>query len=168
VAMGSIALERERRTAVMTLCKPAGFGAFVTAKLAALALTFGLGLVLGAAGCYLYTVVLLGSLSAYSFVLVNLLAGLYLLVCLSVTLMYSALFRNQLAVGGLALATMIVLALFSNIPQVGHYMPSSLMSWATGLAAGTGSSSWPALVVSIGIVIAAVLIGWQVLKKREL
>jgi ABC-2 type transport system permease protein len=168
VAMGAIALERERRTAVMTLCKPAGFGAFITAKLAALAVTFALGLILGAAGCYLYTVVLLGNLSAYSFFLLNVLAGLYLLVCLSITLMYSAIFRNQLAVGGLALATLIALALATNIPQLNSWLPSALLNWGKSLVAGTGSGAWPALAVSIGIIVVTTLIGWQVLKKREL
>lgn len=64
VAMGSIAQERERRTAVMTLSKPAGFGSFIAAKLAILAVTFAVGLILGAGACYLYTVVLLGPFGA--------------------------------------------------------------------------------------------------------
>jgi len=95
------------------LSKPAGFGAFVTAKLAALALTFAIGLALGAAGCYLYTVVLLGAFDPGTFLTINLLAWLYLVVCLTITLMYSAFFTNQLAAGGTALSTLIVLALLS-------------------------------------------------------
>jgi ABC-2 type transport system permease protein len=172
IAMGAIAQERERRTAVMTLSKSAGFGAFITAKLAALILILGIGLFLGAAGCYLYTVVLLGNFSAADFLFINLLAGFYLVVCLSVTVMYSAFFRNQLAAGGLAFITLIGLVLISNIPVIGDYTPSSLMNWAAQISKGTEGNPWPSLVVSLAvscaIIVAAVVIGWQVLKRLEL
>ncbi len=168
VAMGSVAQERERGTAVMTLCKPVGFGAFVSAKLAALVLIFGIGVALGAIGFYIYTVVLLGDLSLFSFLLITLLAGCYFVVCLSITLMYSTFFKNQLAAGALALVTLIGMALISNIPQLSPYMPSALMSWAQRLAAGSSGSSWSALIVSCSIVVAAIIIGWQVLNRKEL
>lgn len=168
VSMGAIAQERERRTAVMTLSKPAGFGAFVTAKLAVLALTFAIGLILGAAGCYLYSVVLLGPFAAGSFVLINLLAFTYLLVCISLTLMFSAFFRNQLAAGGLALGSLIILALMSNIPPLAQILPVALMNWASSIAAGNGLTAWPALFVSLAIIAGSTIAAWQILKKREL
>jgi ABC-2 type transport system permease protein len=170
VAMGSIAQERERRTAIMTLSKPAGFGAFVVAKLAALMVTFGCGLLLGSLGCYLYTVVLLGPFDAGAFTIIALLISFYFLVCLAVTLMYSAFFRNQLAAGGTALATLIILALLSNIPNIGRYLPVALMNNATSIAGGSREAPWSlffSLIVSAVIVLAAVIICWQVLKKRE-
>jgi ABC-2 type transport system permease protein len=155
----------------MTLSKPAGFGAFIVAKLAALVVTFGIGLTLGAVGCYFYTVVLLGPVDAGSFIVITLLASFYLLVCLSVTLMYSAFFRNQIAAGGLALVTLIGLALLSNIPRIGRFFPVALMNNAASIARGSGEIPWSlfvSLMVSALIVAAAVIIGWQVLKKREL
>jgi ABC-2 type transport system permease protein len=170
VAMGSIAQERERRTAVMTLSKPAGFGAFVIAKLAALMVTFGCGLILSSLGCYLYTVVLLGPFEAGSFAVITLLVAFYLLVCLAITLMYSAFFRNQIAAGGLALATLISLGLLSNIPNIGRFLPVALMNAATNIAGG-GETTWTltvSLIFSALIMAAAVIICWQVLKKREL
>ncbi len=168
VAMGAIAQERERGTAIMTMCKPVGFGALILAKLTALVLTFGIGVTLGAIGCYYYTVLLLGSVDAGAFVAMNLLAVAYLVVCLSVTLMYSSFFRNQLAAGGLAFATLIGLALLSTVPLLSVYLPSALMGWAQGLAAGGNGSSWPALLVSAGVVVAAIVIGWQTLSRKEL
>jgi ABC-2 type transport system permease protein len=172
IAMGAVAQERERRTAIMTLSKSAGFGAFITAKLAALVVTFGIGFWLGAAGCYLYTVVLLGNFSALDFVFINLLTGFYLVVCLSVTLMYSTFFRNQLAAGGLALATLIGLVLISNIPVIGKYTPSSLMNQAAQITSGAGIDLWPSLIINLivcaVIILASILIGWQVLKRQEL
>jgi ABC-2 type transport system permease protein len=171
VAMGSIAQERERRTAMMTLSKPAGFGAFVMAKLAALAVTFGCGLLLSSLGCYLYTVVLLGPFDAESFAIIALLVAFYFLVCLSITLMYSAFFRNQIAAGGAALVTLIGLALLSNIPNIGQFLPVALMNNATSISKAGGDIPWSlfvSIMVSAFIVVAATITAWQVLKKREL
>jgi ABC-2 type transport system permease protein len=109
VSMGAVARERERGTAVMTLSKPVGRGTFIASKLAALSMTFGLGLAGGAGACYLYTTILFTELNASSFIAVNLLAGLFLLVCLSLTLLCSTLFKSQLAAGGLALVVIVVL-----------------------------------------------------------
>jgi ABC-2 type transport system permease protein len=168
VAMGSIAQERERGTAIMTMCKPVGFGSFILAKFAALTLTFGIGVTLGAIGCYYYTVLLLGSVSAGPFIAMNLLAIAYLVVCLAVTLMYSSFFRNQLAAGGLAFATLIVMVLLSSIPVLSGYLPSALMGWAAGLAAGGSGSAWAAVFASAGVVVAAITIGWQTMSRKEL
>ncbi len=172
VAMGAIAQERERRTAVMTLSKSVSFGAFISAKLAALVITFGIGLLLGAIGCYLYTVVLLGNFGAVDFVFINLLVFLYIIVCLSVTVMFSTFFHNQLAAGGLALATLIVMVLLSNIAFLRDYMPNSLMNRAAQITAGVSIHSGLSLVVNLivclAIIIITVVVGWQVLKRQEL
>ena len=168
VAMGSIARERESGTAAMILSKPVGCGTFITAKLAALALVFSAALIIGAAGCYIYTVILFESVSASNFVLANLLVGLYLLVCLAVTLMYSSFFKNQLVAGGLALVTLIVLAATSGLPVMEEYSPGTLLSWSERVASGTGPDIWGALAVSIGFVLLTTVIGWQVFKSKEL
>jgi ABC-2 type transport system permease protein len=168
ISMGSIAQERERRTAVMTLSKPVGFGAFITAKLAALAFTFGIGLVLGACGCYLYTVVLIGKFSGLDFLVINLLAAFYLLFCLSLTVMFSAFFRSQLAAGGLALVSLIILASISGVPLIGKYLPNALTGWATDITLGREGNAWPALIVNAVLIVATIIAGWQVLKRKEI
>ena len=168
VAMGAIAQERERGTAIMTMCKPVGFGSFIMAKMAALVLTFGIGVALGAIGCYYYTVLLLGNIAAGPFIVMNLLGVAYLIVCLSVTLMYSSFFRNQLAAGGLAFATLIAMVLLSSVPVLSGYLPSALMGWAAGLAAGGSGSAWAAVFASAGVVVAAITIGWQTMSRKEL
>jgi hypothetical protein len=46
------------------------------------------------------------------------------------------------------------------------------MNWATQISSGTDGNPWPSLVVSLivsgAIVIASIIIGWQVLKHLEL
>jgi len=168
VAMGAIAQERERGTVIMTLSKPVGFGEFAVAKLAALVATFFIGIVLGALSCLYYTTVLLGSVDVGAFFAINLLIAVYFVVCLSITLMYSAFFKSQLAAGALALVTLLVMGIISSIPPLARYMPSALMGWGQSLATGSGGSAWPALVVSGAIIVAAVIAAWQVLSRKEL
>lgn len=168
IAMGAVAKEREMGTAVMTLSKPVGRGAFIVAKLLALALTFGAGLAVGGLGCYLYTVILFGSVNGLDFLMASLLAGLYLLVCLTLTLMYSSLVKSQLAAGGLALVSLIGLAVTSALPVVRDYGPGALLAWAQRIAGGSGPGAWGALIASSALVAVTTLIGWQAFKRREL
>ena len=168
VAMGAVARERESGTAAMTLSKPVGCGAFITAKLAALALAFGIGVAVGALGCYIYTLILFGNPGALDFFLANIVAGLYLLVCLAVTLMYSSLFKRQLAAGGLALVSLIGLAAISGLPVMKDYSPGALLAWSQRIASGSGPNTWGVLITSLVLALLTILIGWQVLKRKEL
>ena len=83
VTMGAVAREREWGTAAMVLSKPVGTASFVLAKLTALGLVFLAALAVGSAGCYAYSLVLFGDISASGFALGTLLVGLYLLVCIA-------------------------------------------------------------------------------------
>ncbi|MCJ7522967.1 MAG: ABC transporter permease subunit [Dehalococcoidia bacterium] len=168
VAMGSVARERESGTAAMTLSKPVGCGPFVAAKLAALALVFAIGIVVGAVGCYLYTAVLFESTGVMDFFLATLLAALYLLFCLAVTVMYSCFFKSQLPAGGLALVTLIALTATSSLPVMKEYSPGALLSWSESIVSGSGSNAWGAVIVSLGLIVLTAVIGWQVFKVKEL
>lgn len=168
VAMGVVAGEVGAGTAAMVLSKPVGRGTFVAAKLAALAAVFAAGLVVSALGAYLYTVVLFGSLSAGAFLAANLLIGLYLLVALAVTVMFSAFFRSPMAAGACGLAAAVALSATSGLPWVGHYMPGVLLSWAQAIPAGQSVGSWGAVAASAGVVALATVVGWQALKRKEL
>jgi len=168
VAMGSVARERERGTAMMTLSKPVGHGAFVVSKLAALSIIFGLGIVLGAIACYFYTGILFGELDASSFLIANLLIGLFFLVCIAVTLMCSTLFRSQLAAGGLALVMLLGLWVFSLAGSLETYAPMGVIGWGQRVVAELGNSAWGSLGISLGLVAVCTVLAWQALLRREL
>lgn len=168
VAMGAVARERERGTAVMTLSKPVGRGTFVASKLAALGVSFGLGLVGGGLACGSYTAILFGELNASSFVGANLLIGLFFLVCLAVTLLCSTLFKSQLAAGGLALLTIVGIWALSFIPQLELYAPMGVISWGQRMMAGSGVSAWGAVGISLGLVALCTVLSWQTLLRKEL
>jgi len=153
IGMGAIASERRSGTAAMVLCKPVGRGSFIIAKLLALSATSLASLALGGIVCYAYTSFLFGEVDASAFLVLHLLLGLYIVTCLSVVLLCSSFFKSQLAAGGIALATIIVLAMMSGIPRIGVYVPLRLVDWGTRLVAGPAPSAWWAVVVSLGIII---------------
>jgi ABC-2 type transport system permease protein len=168
VAMGSIASERESGTAAMTLSKPVGCGSFILAKLAALAVTFCVAIAVGAAGCYLYTVVLFGNPGGFDFLVATLLGALYLLFCIAVTVMYSGFVKSPIAAGGLSLVTLAAIAGTAGLPGIKYYSPGALLSWAEDVASAGGPNSWWVLIVSVVLIILAIVIGWQVFKRKEL
>jgi ABC-2 type transport system permease protein len=168
VAMGTIALERERGTAALVLSKPVGTEAFVVAKFLGLVVVLALGLTVGAIGCYVYTAVLLGRPDPLDYALANLLAGAYLVVVLSVTMLFSALFRNQLAAGILALAATVLASLLSGLSILSSYLPASLMQWAYGLVLDVPDNARiAALLVSAALAAACLIGAWQVLQRQE-
>ncbi len=168
IGMGAIARERERGTAAMTLCKPVGRGTFIFGKLVGLSVTFLVSLALAGIACYGYTTFLFGEVNGSAFLALNLLLGLFFVVCLSITLFCSSLFKNQLAAGGVALVVLIGQALMSGIPWIGSYTPGKLVSWGTELVSGTASSAWPAVAASLGIVVVCLFFSWFVLQRKEL
>ncbi|MBI4202659.1 MAG: ABC transporter permease subunit [Chloroflexi bacterium] len=167
VSMGAIAQERERGTAALVLSKPVGIAPFVLAKFLGLAAILTLGLAAGAAGCYVYTLVLFGPASLVPFALASLLAWLYLMVVLAITILLSATFRSQVAAGVLALALVISFATFSAFSLFEPFLPASLMHWANALVLGQDESRWTAVAVSVAL-LSIVLVGaWQSLQRRE-
>ena len=168
VAMGTVARERSRGTAAMVLSKSVSTGAFITAKLTAMSATFIGALILGSVACYTYTVLLIEPADISTFLALNLLVALFLVVCLAVTLFFSSLFRNQLAAGGMALAVIIVQALLISIPGFGDYLPARMIVWGTDLVGDAAPTAWGAVGVSVALIIACLYFSRLILQRREL
>ena len=168
VGMGIVANELRHGTAVMTLSKPVSRAAFVSAKLTAISLTFLMALAVAASFCFFYTDWLIEDITAMAFFQSNLLLGLFLLFCLAITVLFSCLFRNSLAAGGIAIAVVISQMMMSGIPVIGDYLPGKLLEWGTGIITGIGQSYWWALGVTIAFMVLAVYLGQYSLKRREI
>ncbi len=168
LAMGAIAQERSKGTAMMTLSKPVGRGAFVTSKLAALSASFIVALVAGSTACYLYTVMLIEDISVAGFLGQNLLMILFFIFCISVTLFFSSLFKNQLAAGGIALAVLIGQAVATQLPWVGDFIPGQLTSWGTHLVSGGAESAWGAVAVSVVLIVLCLYFAQRNMRRREI
>lgn len=169
VAMGAIAKEAETGTAAMVLSKPVGRLAFILAKLKAEAFTFLLAFLLGGLACWGYTLVLFGDAGILGFLYQNLLLFLFFILCLTVTLFFSSLMKNQLAAGGLALASVIGISAFSALPKVGRYLPGGLLNWGNRLVLNQpGGSEWGAVAVTAALIALGVYCTWLMMRKKEL
>ncbi len=168
VTMGAISRESEKGTAAMVLSKPVSRIAFILAKLFALSTSFVAALVLASMACYGYTVLLLGEADIVAFIALNGLLILFFVVSISVTLLFSSMFKSQLAAGGLALVVLVGQAIMVNIPRIGAYMPSNLVSWGTGLLSGDIASAWGAVRISLAIIIACLYLTWLKVRNKDL
>ena len=150
------------------LVKPMPRWVFLVAKMVALGLTFAVGILLAGAACYYYTMLVFEALSLPAWLALNGLLLLFILVYVALTLLCSTLSRHQVVSGALAFGFLVVLSALGAVPRLGEAMPGSLITWAGGLAAGEGGSAWPALAVSVGLIVLALLVAWVILEKQEL
>ena len=167
VAMGSVANEVQRGTAAMTLSKPVSRAAFVSAKLAAMSLTFAVSLTVASVVCLAYTVWLIGPVNVANFAGLNLLVFGFLVFCLAVTVLFSSLFRSSLAAGGVSIGILVAQAGLSVLPWIGDYMPGKLLGWGTGLL-GDGKPYWTALAFTVVLAAVCVYVSQRALKNREM
>jgi ABC-2 type transport system permease protein len=167
VGMGSIANEYKQGTALLTLSKPVTRAAFVGAKMAALGLNLIVSLLISALVCYAYSVWLIGRADLGSFMLQNALLALFLLFCLSLTLMFSSIFKSGLAAGGLAMAVIVVQAVLSTFPLIGNYLPGKLPGWGLNIMTGSAQPYWWALGITAGLIGLLLYLSQLILKNRE-
>ncbi len=168
LTMGSVVQEKDKGTAAMMLVKPMPRGAFLAAKLAALTLTFTISIAAAGMACYYYTSLMFGALDLPRWLALNSLALLFVLVYVALTLLCSVIARSQAAAGGLALGLLAILGLGGSIPGVGEYLPGQLVAWGAGLMAGSADAFWPALTVSVGIIVVAFAGAWRIFARQEL
>lgn len=168
VAMGSIANELRHGTALMTLSKPVSRLAFVTAKLIAVSLTFLGSMIVASIFCYAYTVWLIESADVMAFVGQNALLGLFLIFCLAVTLLFSSLFKNSLAAGGISLAIIVAQAGLTVLPGFRNYLPGSLLNWGTEILKGSSESYWRALGITVVVIIFCIYLAQRTLQRKDL
>jgi len=168
LAMGALAQEKERGTAVMVLSKPVSRANFLLGKFVALTLVFGLCLALAGLACYYYTMVLFEGSGGARFVEMNLLLALFVEFYLAVTLLGSTIARSQVMAGGLGLGTIFVVAILGALPRLGEYMPTALLEWARVLMVGTGEPAWGAVAVSLGGIVVCLGAALAVFERQEL
>lgn len=168
VTMGVVAQEKDKGTAALMMVKPLPRGVFLMAKFVALAVTCALSIVIAAAACYYYTLLLFEALDVPSWVAVNGLLLLFLLVFAALTLLCSTIARSQVVGGGLAFGLLMLLTAVGALPTIGNYMPGRLMGWARVLMNRAGAASWAALWGSLGLILVALVAAWQIFERQEL
>jgi ABC-2 type transport system permease protein len=169
LAMGSVAVEKERGTAALLLTKPLSRGAFLLAKLLAIATTLLVGLLLAAIGGYYYTAILFEALPPLGWAAMAGLLLLGLIAYASLTFLGSALTRSSLAAAAIGIGAMLVLALVSVLPSVGPFTPGGLNAPGAALAVGKdpGAVIGP-LLVNLAGVTAVFAAAWVAFRRQEL
>lgn len=168
MTMGSVAQEKEKGTAAMMLVKPLPRGTFLLAKLLAMLVGFTASFLLAGLGAYFYTLFLFEPMPVLPWLALNGLLLIYTMVYVALTMFFSTLGRSQAMAGGLSLAALALLGVLGSFPELGNYLPAQLVNWGAALMQPNGHSSWPALWVSLGIIMASLLGAWLVLRRQEL
>ena len=168
LTMGVMAQEKERGTAAMLLTKPVSRSAVVLAKwLAGMSIVVA-GLIADGLACLAYTAVLFEPIPFGAFWALNLLLLVYLGVYLTVALMASTLARTQTIAAVGAFGGLIVLAILGSIPRLSDYMPGQLANWGNSLVLKGDANAWPALGVSAGIIVLALVIACLRFEREEI
>lgn len=168
LSMGAVTQEKERGTAALMLVKPLPRWAFILAKAKALAISFLAALALSGLAGYYYTLFIFGPLDALTWTTMNLLLWVQFMVYISFTLLFSTLLRSQAAAIGLSFATLLVLAALSAIPRLGEWLPGQLVTWAGTLYSPSPISAWPALWVSLGMILVFLIGACLVFERQEI
>lgn len=168
MSMGSVAQEKERGTAANMLTRPVSRETFLLAKFTALTITFAASLLLAALGCWYYTLLLFQALDWAPFLALNGLMLVVFLVYIAMTLLCSTLARNQAAAAGLAFGGLVLLGGLGALPRIGDYLPGKLFSWGMALLTSKADPAWPALWVSLGLILVMLLVAGIIFRHQEL
>jgi ABC-2 type transport system ATP-binding protein len=169
LAMGAVATEKERGTAVLLLTHPASRAAFLAAKLVAIAATLAAGTIAAAAGAWFYTLVLFEALPVGGFAASAVVQWLQLVAIAAIAFLGSTLTRSAVAAAGVAIAALIVVGIVSVIPTVAPYLPTGLGTVAAGLALGQPVEPVAGpIAAAIGLTLVLATSAWLSFRGQEL
>ena len=169
LAMGLVAGEKDRKTAVLLLVRPVRRSDFLMAKFSAFALSLCLCLAASGLLCFLYTGLLFGEwLDAPAFAAINGLMLLYLLVPTTLTFFGSTISRNSVLAACIGLGGWMALNLLGSINPLRDYMPGRLSAAAAGLARGMPFDAWTAVLTSLALIIVCLICAAGIFQKQEL
>ncbi len=167
MAMGMVVQEKERGTAAFFLTRPVSRGTFILAKFAVMVVTFAVSLTLAALGCWYYTYVLFEPLAWGPFLALNGLMLVVFMVYVALALLSSAIARTNGIAAGLAFVSLIIIGGIGALPRLGDYFPGKLFGWGAALMTGAGEAAWPALGISLGMIVAALLAACLIFRRQE-
>jgi ABC-2 type transport system permease protein len=169
LAMGSVAVEKERGTAALVLSKPASRGAYLLAKMLAITSTLGIGLLLASIGGYAYTAFLFEALPPFGWAGMTGLLLLELVIYAALTFLGSVLTRSSVAAAAIGVGGLLVVALVSVLPTIGAYTPGGLSAPGKAVALGTdpGLVIGPVLV-NLALLAGLFLVAWVAFRRQEL
>ena len=171
LAMGAVAGELDRGTAAFVLSKTATRGAFLAAKVAAIAIVLAVCTLMAVVVGWFYTAVLFEPPAIAGWLAFAALAWLGLCAWAAITFLGSTVTGSTAAAAGIGFVALLVLSLISAIPTISQIGPGGLAAPAMALASGTavtaGDVLAPVLTTALLIVAALALATWS-FRRREL
>lgn len=167
MTMGVVVQEKERGTAAFFLTRPVSRNTFLLAKFASMTVAFVVSLAVAALGCWYYTYILFEPLAWGPFLALNGLMLIVFLVYMALSLLGSTIARSNGIAVGLAFLSLVVIAGIGALPTIGDYFPGRLFSWGASLVLKGTDTAWPALWISLGIILAALLAACLVFRRQE-
>jgi ABC-2 type transport system permease protein len=171
VTMGIVANEKERGTAAFVLAKPVSRTAFLTAKVVALGMVFGIAIALAVAGAWIYTGLLFQRVAVLPWIKLGGIVWLSTMVYASITFLGSTVMRSSLGAAGVGFGGLIVLSLLSIVPQFSSWLPAGLIVVAKAVALGEISPDVDPLrtIVVSGLIAGTCLVlAWLRFRNEEL
>lgn len=136
LAMGSVSTELDRGTAALVLAQPATRGAFLGAKLAAIAIVLAASTALATIAAWVYTGVLFEPQSIAGWTVMAALSWLALVAWGALTFLASAATGSTMAAAGLGFTALVGLSMVAAIPALDHFLPTGLATPAMLIASG--------------------------------
>lgn len=167
-AMGAVAREVESGQSAFVLSLGYSRLRYLGAKWIVLSFIVVGSILIGALGAAYYTVLLFGPLPWDRLVGAALLFGLYGVFILCVTVAFSSLFENQLAVIAAAVAVPIGLSIVGALYHAAAFwLPGHLVSLAKLLAAQSPPDLWRSLLVTLAWTLLAAFTGVAAFGRRQ-
>jgi ABC-2 type transport system permease protein len=170
LTMGSVAGEKERRTAALVLTKPVSRFAFLMAKLVSIAMVLALATGLGILAAWLYTSLLFEQPPVMPWLQLALLIWLSIMVFAAITFLGSTLVRSTLGAAAIGLAGLIALSLASTISTVATWLPTGLVDVARSIALEEESPDLDpsrTIAISIAVIVGCLLLAWLRFRREE-
>ena len=172
LAMGSVSGELDRGTAALVLAQPVSRAAFISAKLAALAIVLGISVGLAAVSAWIYTGVLFEPPPIGGWLAMTVLSWLALCVWAALTFLASAATGSTTLAAGLGFVALVAISLGAIVPALDRLLPTGLATPAIVLASGETGLNAGALVTAVAgsVVLIAASLGGAILafRRREL
>lgn len=172
LAMGSVAGELDRGTAALVLAQPVTRGAFLGAKLVAIAVVLATAVVAATVVAWVYTAILFEPLPVPGWIAMAFLSWLALFAWAALTFVASAATGSTTAAAGLGFVALVVISLVSIVPALDRLLPSGLSRPAIELGAGTplsdGGAAMTAIAGTIVLIVAAGVAAHLAFRNREL
>jgi len=167
--MGAILREKRSGTIDLVMAKGLSATAFVMSKFVVAAAIILLALFTAVLMAFGYTFVLFEYAGNIGNVLLGAVTfGVYLLMMLAITFLWSAIANSTAIAAVLGLGSFFVISLLNFIPVVGRFMPAGIVSYSVALSVGGGQERLiMQLVTAVVVSVICLLVAVQVLKKRE-